>query len=273
MRSRQFGQSSPSPIRNGLLLLFLIVSVVGVIFFAVLLPPAAGQSGSADAELLTKQIDFILKMNSAFLGFLGIIGALLTWFFKSNLEDAKKVASEMVRKELNEHIAVRVKEEFRYWEMSARTERVVGQTLVSYYLPEGQTETPECLSLRRRGFRQVSFCSRLEEVRRLADTDVVVLDCQNWMKSPTEKVVQLQKGWLVEDSETLVKAQIDGLRALLSQHTVLVVYVRGNVSYLNDPKFERAYVLPANNQVTLLGHVVNGAYVAHSDRVEHRPLS
>ncbi|MDB9525994.1 hypothetical protein PN498_08355 [Oscillatoria sp. CS-180] len=266
MRSRQLDRLSQLATGKWLLLSLLIVLVIGVIFFAVSLPPASGQSSTADAELLTKQIDFILKINSAFLGFLGIVGALLTWFFKNNLEDAKKVASEIVRQELDAHIQQRVREEFRYWEMSARTERVVGQTLVNYYLPGGQAETAECLSLKNRGFRQVSFCSRLEEVRRLSEADVVVLDCQNWMKTPNEKVVQLHKGVLVEASEQLVREQIDALRAISPQHGVLVVYIRGNVSYLNDAKFEKAYVLPANNQVTLLGHVVNGAYVAHSDR-------
>ncbi len=63
---------------------------------AVNLSPSAGQTGQAESEMLASQLEFILKMNSAFLGFLGIIGALLTWFFKNNLEDAKKVASQMV---------------------------------------------------------------------------------------------------------------------------------------------------------------------------------
>ncbi|NEZ60881.1 hypothetical protein [Adonisia turfae] len=56
------------------------------------------------ALVLATQLEFILKMNSAFLGFLGIIGALLPWFFKNNLEDAKKVAGQMVRDELDKRI-------------------------------------------------------------------------------------------------------------------------------------------------------------------------
>ena len=69
------------------------------------------------------------------------------------------------------------------------------------------------------------------------------------------------------ESKAPVKEQIDQLRGMLPDEVVLVVYVRGIVGYLNDPKFERVYVLPANNQVTLLGHTVNGAYVAYGDRI------
>lgn len=57
---------------------------------------------------------------------------------------------------------------------------------------------------------------------------------------------------------------------MLSPQTVLIVYIRGTVKYLYDPKFERRYVLPANNQVTLIGHAVNGAYTASGDRAMQR---
>ncbi|PSN20665.1 hypothetical protein C7271_00850 [filamentous cyanobacterium CCP5] len=236
---------------------------------AVNMSPSSGQAAQAESEVLAKQLEFVLKMNSAFLGFLGIIGALLTWFFKNNLEDAKKVASQMVREGLDQHIQERVQEEFRYWEMSARTERVVGQTLVNYYLPDGIEEPREFFLVKQRGFRPPIFCSRLEEVRRASDdVDVVILDVQNWKDPAGHRVVQLtDRGWLVPESEALVKEQIDLLRSMLSDAVVLVVYVRGIVAYLNDAKFERFYVLPANNQVTLLGHAVNGAYVAYADRI------
>ncbi|WOD37202.1 hypothetical protein [Nodosilinea sp. E11] len=97
---------------------------------------------------------------------------------------------------------------------------------------------------------------------------MVVFDAQNWKDHSAKRVVQLtDRGWLVPESEALVKEQIDRLRGVLSDAVVLVVYVRGIVGYLNDAKFERVYVLPANNQVTLLGHAVNGAYVAYGDRI------
>jgi len=248
-------------------LILLIAACIAIITMAVNMSPSSGQAGQVESEVLARQLEFILKMNSAFLGFLGIIGALLTWFFKNNLEDAKKVASQMVREGLDQHIQERVQDEFRHWEMGARTERVVSQSLVNYYLPDGLEETREFFLVKNRGFRQVLFCSRLEEVRRSA-ADVVIFDAQNWKDASGQRVVRLtERGWLVPESEALVKEQIDFLRGILSDEVVLVVYVRGMVSYLNDAKFERVYVLPANNQVTLLGHAVNGAYVAYGDRI------
>ncbi|WP_416674380.1 hypothetical protein [Egbenema bharatensis] len=246
----------------------VIFASVAVIIVSVRLTPASNQVGQIDSEVLARQLEFILRMNSAFLGFLGIIGALLVWFFKNNLEDAKVVASTMVREELDRHIQAKIQEEFRFWELSLRTERVIGQTLVDYYLPNGSQEPPEFFLVRNRGFRQVSFCSRLREVRRSETaSDVVIFDAQNWENDQGERVVKLtEKGWLVDESEKQVKQQIDELRKILPNYAVLVVYVRGIVGYLNDPKFESVYVLPANNQVTLLGHAANGAFVASADR-------
>lgn len=244
-----------------LTLLFLIIAAIAVIIVSVNFTPTAGQPGQTDAEVLAKQLEFVLKMNSAFLGFLGIIGALLTWFFKNNLEDAKEVAGQMVREEIDRRIKALIKEEFHYWEMSARTERVVGQTLVNYYLPDGAQEPPTFYLVKNRGFRETIFCRRLEEVRRLS-ADVVILDCQNWITSSGQSVVKLAEA----EREARIKEQIDLLTALMSQHEVLVVYIHGQVKYLWNPKFQTRYVLAANNQVTLVGHTVNGAYVAFGDR-------
>jgi hypothetical protein len=250
-------------------LVLVIAASVAIITMAVNLSPSSAQAGKVESEVLAKQLEFILKMNSAFLGFLGIIGALLTWFFKNNLEDAKQVASQMVREELDQHIQRKVETEFRFWEMGARTERVVSQSLVNYYLPNGSRAPREFFLVKNRGFRQVLFCSRLEEIRR-SSADVIILDVQNWVDSSNQPVVRTEKGWLTEDSENQVKAEIQKLEAILSEAMVLVVYVRGNVSYLNEPKFAEKFVLPANNQVTLLGHVVNGVYVAYGDRIANR---
>ncbi|MGB3614922.1 MAG: hypothetical protein WBA10_14105 [Elainellaceae cyanobacterium] len=198
---------------RGIGLAFVVVASTAIIVGMVNLSPASGQAGEVEAKVLAKQLEFILKMNSAFLGFLGIIGALLTWFFKNNLEDAREVAGRMVREELDQRIKGLVQEEFRYWEMSARSERVVGQTYVAYYLPDAQAEPREYGLVKNRGFRRVAFCTQLDEVKR-SPADVVIFDAQNWTAGGGSRVVEL----------------------------------------------------PTNNQVTLLGHAVNGAYVAFGDR-------
>ena len=267
---RNSAQSQANSLWKAASLALLILAVTAVIVVAVSLTPVAGEVASTEAEVLQKQLEFILKMNSAFLGFLGIIGALLTWFFKNNLEDAKVVAARMVREEMDGHIKALVQEEFRYWEMSAKAERVIGQTLVDYYLPEGKAEPDEFYLVKQRGFRQVAFCDRPETVRRSA-ADVVIIDLQNGKTADGQRqVVLAERGRLTAESEEWARSQIDSIRGVVSKQTVLVVYVRGNVSYLNEPKFENEYVLPANNQVTLLGHAGNGAYVAFGARQESR---
>lgn len=250
---------------KGISLAFLVVASTAVIVGMVSLSPASGQAGQVESEVLAKQLEFILKMNSAFLGFLGIIGALLTWFFKNNLEDAKEVAGRMVREELDQRIKGLVQEEFRYLEMSARSERVVGQTFVAYYVPDAQSQPREYGLVKNRGFRRVAFCTQLDEIKR-SPADVVIFDAQNWRAGGSRVVELTERGWLVDGSEQSVRQQIDALRDRVADHVVLVVFVRGIVGYLNDAKFESLYVLPANNQVTLLGHAVNGAYVAFGDR-------
>ncbi|MEO1299599.1 MAG: hypothetical protein AAFW75_28260, partial [Cyanobacteria bacterium J06636_16] len=187
-----------------LTLLLLILAAIMVIIISVNFTPTAGQAGQADSEVLAKQLEFVLKMNSAFLGFLGIIGALLTWFFKNNLEDAKQVAGQMVREEMDRRIKDLIKEEFHYWEMSARTERVVGQTFVNYYLPGGEQEPNTFYLVKNRGFRETLFCRRLEEVQRIS-ADVVIFDCQNWVTHSNQRVVKLEES----EREKLIREQID----------------------------------------------------------------
>jgi hypothetical protein len=251
-------------------LALLIVTVMAVIIASVSLTPVAGKVALTEAAVLQKQLEFILKMNSAFLGFLGIIGALLTWFFKNNLEDAKVVAARMVREEMDGRIKALVEEEFRYWQRSAQPERVIGQTLVNYFLPEGAAEPEEFYLVKQRGFRQVLFCDRLEAVRQ-SSADVVIVDFQNCKTADGQRQVLLtDRGGLTAESEVWARAQIDSVRGVISEQTVLVIYVRGNVGYLNDPKFEKAYVLPANNKVTLVGHAGSGAYVAFGARQSSR---
>ncbi|PZO13341.1 MAG: hypothetical protein DCF25_16250 [Leptolyngbya foveolarum] len=239
----------------------LIVAIAAVIIAAVSLTPVAGDVPSTEAAVLQKQLEFILKTNSAFLGFLGIIGALLTWFFKNNLQDAKVVAAQMVREEMDSHIKARVEEEFRYWEMSAKTERVIGQTLVDYYLPGGGAVPEELHLVKQRGFRQVSFCDRAEQIRR-SEADVVIVDLQNAKGADGSAQVVTDKGKLTAESEQWAQRQIDTVRAVTGNGKVLVVYVRGTVAHLNSAELQQEYVLAANNQVTLVGHAGNGAYVA-----------
>ncbi|MEL7315000.1 MAG: hypothetical protein AAFN08_08615 [Cyanobacteria bacterium J06559_3] len=75
--------------------------------------PAPTPTTPPEVELLKSQLEFVLQLNTVFLGFLAILGGLLTWFFKSNLDDAKEMATRMVRQELSDHIEPLIKAEAR----------------------------------------------------------------------------------------------------------------------------------------------------------------
>jgi hypothetical protein len=87
----------------------------------------------------------------------------------------------MLCEEMDRRIKSLIEDEFRYWEMSAKAERVIGQTLVNYYLPDEIQEPDALYWVKQRGFRQVLFCDRLEAVRQ-SSADVVIVDFQALFK-------------------------------------------------------------------------------------------
>ena len=249
------------------LLSFLLTLVVGVLYSAVTLPPASGQVNSADSALLTKQLEFMLKMNTAFLGFLGTVGVLLTWFFKNNLDDAKEVAGDIVRRELEGKIKTLAEQEFTVLRRAILPERIVSQTSVAYFLPNatvGIDDISEIRLLEVRGFRQpIRFCTSEKKLRSLNET-ITILDLQNMELSTGQKLSELPK----EERESYAEQLITRLfEKVLPKTAVLVVYFRGYISVLNSikPKSDTQYLLPANNPVTLLGHTANGAYAAYGE--------
>lgn len=251
-------------------LLFVMVLMVTVVLYsAVSLPPAVGQAASADSALLTKQLEFMLKMNSAFLGFLGTVGVLLTWFFKNNLDDAKEVAGDMVRRELDSRVKAIAKEEFAYLERTILSERIVGDTLVNYFLPEATVSSDairEIKLLEIRGFkRPVRFCTTERQLRSRTG-DVTVLDLQHRVLPSGKAFSEISR----EEKKVEAEQLIVQLFNLLPESVVLVVYFQGQIDglFAIKPKHKTQYLLAANNPVTLLGHVANGAYVAYGDRIE-----
>lgn len=255
----------------------IVAASVAIITMAVGISPTSGQSGQIESEVLAKQIEFILKMNSAFLGFLGIIGALLTWFFKNSLEDAKKVTREIVRSELIEHIQPLIQEESNYLGRLLKTEQVIGDISVYYYLASKDSEKPiECDLLNARGFN-VKFFNQLNKPKRQLG-DVLVVDVSNTDENVTylkaEDESQEQKA-AFQAIEKLVEASLDDLIADKTGKNmpVIVVYVRPGkrrltiIDNLKTEFTEVKYYTSANTPVALMGWVVDSAYVAYGDRI------
>lgn len=67
-------------------------------------------------------------------------------------------------------------------------------------------------------------------------------------------------GYSVEQLQQLVQDLLD----TLPEPTVVVVYIRGRLFYLNE--VSDRYVIAANNPITLVGNVADGAYVVAGDR-------
>ena len=238
--------------------------------------PPAPPNPTAEVELLKNQLEFILRLNTVFLGFLAFLGGLLTWFFKSNLDDAKEMARRMVRQELTDHIEPLIKAEASNIQRTFRTEQIISNTVVDYYVPVSPNKDPlEYHLLRGRGFLDVRLWHPDRKPQgRLGS--VLVVDLVNCdllalpeIASPEDEVRKV--GYRKRDQ--LVNDVIHELVELRIGRPILVVYVRpgmgriGAIDQLttNFPE-DIKYYSSANTPVALMGAVVDSAYVAYGDR-------
>ncbi len=243
--------------------------------------PAGTAPANSELELLRKQLDFINSenarlgadfakrldvisqankdLNESFKTFVdtmkfvlvifGFLGTVIAFIFGKNLDDAKKVARDAIRQEVDSHVTTLVQTEVDNVKRTLQRERIIGDTTVNYYLPH-QTQPPrEFKLLQVRGFRDVRFPKDLQQLQTTL-SDVIVLDLENWLTTLPEA-----------EQEAAAKDQIDTLLNLLPRSAVLVVYVRSVVKYLYSVPRDR-YITPANNPITLIGMVTDAAYVA-----------
>ncbi|MBE9138839.1 hypothetical protein IQ254_16830 [Nodosilinea sp. LEGE 07088] len=245
-------------------------------FTLALLAQATSPAVSPEVELLKSQLEFVLRLNSVFLGFLALLGGLLTWFFKSNLDDAREMATRMVRQELSDHIEPLIKAEARNIQRTFRTEQIISNTVVDYYVPARPGKEPlEYGLLKGRGFLDVRLWHLGQKPQgRLGS--VLVIDFVNCdvlavpeIASPDGAVREV--GYKKRDA--LVNEVIQALIDLRIGRPILVVYVRpgqgriGAIDLLSQtfPEDVR-YYSSANTPVALMGAAIDSAYVAYSDR-------
>jgi hypothetical protein len=189
----------------------------------------------------------------------GFLGGVIAYIFGKNLDDAKKVASQLIQQQVEERVSTLVKAEVEDVKRTFRRERVISSTRVDYYLPNATRRPGEIRLLETRGFQTVRFCSDRQMLQRNPG-DVVVLDLENWISATGQRFAEIPE----VEREDLAKQEIDMLLDILPTTTVVVVYVRLTVKYLYSISKER-YVPPANNPVTLVGTVADGSYVAASE--------
>lgn len=233
-------------------------------------------SPNPEVELLKNQLEFILRLNTVFLGFLAFLGGLLTWFFKSNLDDAKEMASRMVRQELTDHIEPLIKAEANHIQRTFQTEQIIGNTVVDYYVPTTPSKDPlEYHLLKGRGFLDVRlwYPDRQPQGR---FGNVLVIDFVNCEILAVPELMAEEDhvrrtGYIKRDQ--LVNDVIQGLVELRMGRPILVIYVRpekgriGAIDLLTTHfPGDIKYYSSANTPVALMGAAVDSAYVAYSDR-------
>jgi len=245
-------------------------------FTLLLLAQTPPPSPTTEVVLLKSQLEFILRLNTVFLGFLALLGGLLTWFFKSNLDDARAMATRMVRQELSDHIEPLIQAEARNIRRTFRTEQIISNTVVDYYVPAQPSKEPlEYALLNGRGFSDVRLWYPGKKPQGQLGS-VLVIDFVNCdilavsdLASPNKEVQEV--GFKKRDA--LVNEVIQGLIELRLGKPILVIYVRpgqgriGAIDLLSQTFAEDVkYYSSANTPVALMGAVVDSAYVAHSDR-------
>jgi hypothetical protein len=262
------------------------------LFLAQTPSPSPSSAATAEIGLLKSQLDFLKQTYSQFVEamkiifiVLGIGGGVVAYFFGKNLKEFQSFVREDIitfrefsRTEVQEAIQrVRqdaetqipkivelevsriVKAEVASLERTLRREGVIGQTLVDYFLPNGTNEPNEFKLLEARNFRRVRFRTTIDSIKR-SPGDVVILDLKNWVMAPNQKFSDLPEA----EQQAPGKEIIQDLLEILPESVVIVVYIPGRLFYLNEIKDR--YVIAANNSITLVGNVADGAYVVAGER-------
>lgn len=215
---------------------------------------------------------FISKINIAFSAFsllLAIIGAISIYFSNQKLKDIKLLISEEIERQLKSILDQTIGQELRDFKQILDREKVVGQINVDYFLPSPQvilaTDYPEEYDfLAARGFKSTNFLHKHEEVK--FSGDVVILDLVNYS--------------LVTDSEKNKKSESDNAQLLelrvaeilnkivnrICSKSILVVYIRPGkqrINAIDELSKSVKYYTSANTPVSLMGVVVDSAYVAY----------
>lgn len=126
---------------------------------------------------------------------------------------------------------------------------------MEYWLLGAQVAPREFELLETRGFG-VRFCNQSTQRRR--EVNVIVLDLNNWQDDQGRKFAALPN----PEREQQVRQQVDSVMGgVAGRSTVLVVYAAGRFDYLDEVGRD-LLVAPTNNPVTLVGTVVDAAYLA-----------
>lgn len=236
------------------------------------------QENQSITDSFSKYID-AMKWNLTVLASLAVLlTAIGGWIFKNSLEDAKETAGRIVRQELTNHIQPLIAAESRNIKKTLQTEQIIGSTVVDYYLPDvASDKLTEYALLSSRGFLEVRRWD-INQKPQGRFGSVLVIDLVNCA------LIDLP-GLVNEDSEArrvayqqreqIVNNTIRELVELRIGSPIIVAYVRPGfgrltaIDQLTKTFPEIKYYASANTPVSLMGAVVDSAYVAYGDRTEN----
>ncbi|MBE9053070.1 hypothetical protein IQ243_22125 [Nostocales cyanobacterium LEGE 11386] len=240
--------------------------------------PTVNPPNSNEIELLKSQLEFLRATNGQLgesfnrfvaamqftLVVFGFLGGVLAFVVGKNVEDAKRIASQLINREVENKITDLVQAEVDSVKRSLQRERVIGSTVVDYYLPSDNTTEPDdCKLLKTRGFAKVRFWHQKRKPKPPVG-DILVLDLVNSKILEGQDFAGLSREDAKDKREEKVKNQIDLVLNWLDKATVLVIYIDGfSEEVKNLATRVDYYYVAANTPITLIGLVADSAYVAH----------
>jgi hypothetical protein len=213
--------------------------------------------------------NFVGTMQFA-LGTFTFLGAAAAFIFGKTLNDAKTVANQMIEQKVEANVANKVRDavdaQIDNVKQLIGREKIISSIVVDYYSPSSELEPIEARLLRERKFREVRF----RNLQSLADRrggHVTVLDLVNYNVIPQPEA----DGSMAKDKAAQREAEVKKLIAWIESKApnalVLVIYVRPGRQRIDAiDQMERVYYAAANTPVTLMGVVVDSAYVAYGEK-------
>lgn len=254
---------------------------------------ALQQTNQLLSDGLTTQIEFLKQENqdltasfsqyidamkwnlTVLAGLAAVLSAVGGWLFKNSLDDAKEMATRIVRQELTNSIEPLIQAESNNLKKTLQTEQIISGTVIDYYLPQPVSETiTEYELLKNRGFLDVRrWDSQHKPEGRFGSVlvaDFVNCDLLNLpeLSHESDEVQRQAK----QERDRLVNEIIRGLVELRIGNPIIVAYVRPGpnritaIDKLTTTFPEIRYYASANTPVSLMGSVVDSAYVAFGDR-------
>lgn len=226
-------------------------------------------------KLLEQQLEFLKTSHATlqdtfkylltlFITITGVSTTLSTATYIKTLNDARKIIKSQlqeaidssiqkqeidskVKNAVNHHLSTTIEDRISYLERAILIEERVRKAPVCYWVPTVDAPPPkEFELLKARGFTKLE--GRSTEALGVISADVFIIDFNCW--SPSE-----------EDIEKALK-QIEGQ---LTPNDSLILYYTGWSEAIK--RFKKnpptPNILPANSPASLMGNVVDAAYLAH----------